>query len=167
MDQESPFIGPRPFTEDDAKVFFGRKNKLAALAAEVLSTQIVLLYAASGSGKSSLISAGLIPAMRDEGFKVSRVRLNTLAPSDGQPPVDLLCEAIRKSAFGSSIEQPSLLVLDQFEEVVVAVTYAELDALSETVYSAMAKNPLARVLISFREEYLARSRRTVQQSDQG
>jgi hypothetical protein len=156
VDQESPFIGPRPFTEDDAKVFFGRKNELAALAAEVLSTQVVLLYAASGSGKSSLISAGLIPAVRDEGFRVSRARLNTLTPSDGQPPVDLLCEAIRKSAFGSSIEQPSLLVLDQFEEVVVAVTYAELHALSETVYSAMAKNPLARVLISFREEYLAR-----------
>jgi hypothetical protein len=154
--QGHPFIGPRPFEEADAEVFFGREAELAALTAQVVSTQIVLLYAPSGSGKSSLISAGLIPAMRDEEFKVSQARLNTLAPSDGQPPVDLLCEAIRNSALGSSTERPSLLVLDQFEEIVAALTYAELRTLSETVYSTMAGNPRARTVISFREEYLAR-----------
>lgn len=156
MGQGPPFIGPRPFTEADAEVFFGRKSELAALAAEVLSTQIVLLYASSGSGKSSLISAGLIPAMRGEEFKVSQARLNTLASSDEQMPIDLLCEAIRNSALGSSTEQPSLLILDQFEEIIVAVRYAELRALSDTVYSTMAENPLARIVISFREEYLAK-----------
>jgi hypothetical protein len=154
--QGHPFIGPRPFEEADAEVFFGREAELAALTAQVVSTQIVLLYASSGSGKSSLISAGLIPAMRDEEFKVSQARLNTITPSDGQPPADLLCEAIRNSALGSSTERPSLLVLDQFEEIVAALTYLELRTLSETVYSTMAGHPLARTVISFREEYLAR-----------
>lgn len=157
MDQETPFIGPRPFTEADAGIFFGRKNEIVALAAEVVSAQIVLLYAPSGSGKSSLISAGLVPAMRKKGFQVSQERLNTLALGDERAHVDSLCEAIRQSAHQSSAEQPSLLVLDQFEEIIVAVTYAELRTLSETVYSAMAENPMARVVISFREEYLARA----------
>ena len=156
MGQGHPFIGPRPFEEADAEVFFGREAELAALTATVVSAQIVLLYASSGSGKSSLIRAGLIPAMRDEEFKVSEARLNTLASSDRQPPVDLLCEAIRNSALGSSTERPSLLVLDQFEEIVAALTYTELQTLSATVYSTMAENPLARTVISFREEYLAR-----------
>ena len=151
-----PFIGPRPFEEADAELFFGRENEIAALTAEVLSTQIVLLFASSGSGKSSLVSAGLMPAMRDEGFKVSQARLNTLASVDGQPPVDSLCEAIKNSALGSSTERPSLLILDQFEEVLTALTYAELRTLSDTVYSTMTGNPLARIVISFREEYLAR-----------
>ena len=45
MEQRSPFIGPRPFEEAEAEVFFGRESELAALTAEILSTQIVLLYA--------------------------------------------------------------------------------------------------------------------------
>jgi conflict system STAND superfamily ATPase len=156
MGQGHPFIGPRPFEEADAKAFFGRENEIAALTAEVVSTQIVLLYASSGSGKSSLINAGLIPAMRSEGFKASQARLNTLVSGDSQRPVDLLCEAVRNSALQSSTERPSLLVLDQFEEIIVAATYTELFTLAETVYSTMAENLLARIVISFREEYLAR-----------
>jgi hypothetical protein len=156
--QESPFIGPRPFEEDEAEIFFGRRNELSALAAQVVSTQIVLLYAASGSGKSSLISAGLIPALRSRGFKVAQERFNILASGGGKPPVDSLHEAIRHSAFRSPSNQPSLLVLDQFEEIIGALTYMELDALSDTVYDLMVRNPLARVVISFREEYLARVR---------
>jgi hypothetical protein len=156
MGQRAPFIGPRPFTETDAEVFFGRQSELAALTAAVIGTQIVLLYASSGTGKSSLINAGLIPAIRNEGFKVSQVRLDTLASNNEQSRVDSLDEAIRQSALQSSTEQPSLLILDQFEEIVVGATYAELRALSETIYSAMTENPLARIVISFREEYLAR-----------
>jgi hypothetical protein len=156
--QESPFIGPRPFEEDEAEIFFGRKNELAALAAQVVSTQIVLLYATSGSGKSSLISAGLIPTLRSRGFKVAQERFNILASGDGQPPVGSLHEAIRHSASGSSPDQPSLLVLDQFEEIIGALAYTELDALSDSIYDTMAGNPLARIVISFREEYLARIR---------
>lgn len=156
MDQQVPFIGPRPFAEVDAELFFGRENELAALSAEVVSVQIVLLYAPSGSGKSSLINAGLTPAMRGDGFEVSQVRLNTLAPSNGQTRVDALSGAIRESALSSSAERPSLLILDQFEEIVVALTYAELRALAETMARLMAENPLARIVLSFREEYLAR-----------
>jgi hypothetical protein len=157
VSKETPFIGPRPFKEAEAEIFFGRKNELAELAAEVASAQIVLIYAPSGSGKSSLISAGLIPFMRGKGFKVSQERLNTFSSSDEQSRVNSLCEAIKHSALQSSAQQPSLLVLDQFEEIVLAATYAELQELSETIFSTMAENPLARIVISFREEYLART----------
>jgi hypothetical protein len=154
--QRTPFIGPRPFTETDAEVFFGRNAELAALVAEVVSTQIVLLYAPSGSGKSSLLGAGLIPNMRDDGFSVSRVRVNTLPSNVMHTPVDLLTQAIPASAAESTTGDPSLIILDQFEELLVAARYVELQALAETVYRTMAEHPLARIVISFREEYLAR-----------
>jgi hypothetical protein len=156
VDERTPFIGPRPFAETDADIFFGRESELAGLGAAVVSAQIVLLYAPSGSGKSSLINAGLIPAMRDDGFEVSQVRLNTLAPSNERVRVDQLRDAIRESAGRSSADRPSLLILDQFEEIIVALTYVELRALSETIHDMMLENLLARIVISFREEYLAR-----------
>jgi hypothetical protein len=94
--------------------------------------------------------------MRGEGFKVTQVRVSALAWNDEQPPVDLLHKAIRQSALQNSTEQPSLLVLDQFEEIIVVATHAELRELSKTLYSTIAENPLVRIVISFREEYLAR-----------
>lgn len=156
MGQRTPFIGPRPFTEADADVFFGRRQDVAALVAEVVSTQIILLFAPSGCGKSSLISAGLVPAMRDKGFGVARVRLTTLSSNGSQTPVDALTTAIRESASRSTPREPSLLILDQFEEIIGAVSAKELEALSETVYTTMEDKPLARIVLSFREEYLAR-----------
>jgi len=152
----SPFIGPRPFTEDDAEVFFGRRQDTAALVAEVVSTQVILLYAPSGCGKSSLVSAGLVPVMREKGFTIARVRLTTLSSNGNQPHVDALSRAIRESASRSRPEQPSLLILDQFEEIVSAVSSDDLAALSDTVYATMEAKPLARIVLSFREEYLAR-----------
>jgi hypothetical protein len=156
VEQRVPFIGPRPFTETEAGLFFGRESELEALAAQVVSAQIVLLYAPSGSGKSSLINAGLTPVMRDDGFDVAQVRLNTIAQGNGQTRVDALNDAVRDSARRSSAGQPSLLILDQFEEIVVALAYAELRTLAQTMRDMMTQNPLARIVISFREEYLAR-----------
>ncbi len=60
----NPFKGLRPFATDDASMFFGRD----ALAAEVLRTlaggqRLVALVGASGSGKSSVVRAGIMPAI--------------------------------------------------------------------------------------------------------
>ena len=151
--KETPFVGPRPFTEDEAGVFFGRSTELASLVAEVLSTQIVLLFAPSGSGKSSLINAGLIPALRNEGFEVSQVRANTTTASEDATTGERLRDAV---ALRESIEGPSLLVLDQFEEALVALPRAELSSLADVMHDITSRYPLARILIAFREEYLAR-----------
>jgi hypothetical protein len=151
-----PFIGPRPFTEADSSLFFGRDRELAALTAEVVSTQIVLVYAPSGSGKSSLISAGLVPAMRKEGFAVRHERPKARDAAHARSPVDDLTHAISQSVVGGDGEQPPLLVFDQFEEVIAGGTDAELRSLADTAYAAMAKDFMARLVISFREEYLAR-----------
>ena len=149
----TPFVGPRPFTEYEAEVFFGRSSELSSLVAEVLSTRIVLLYAPSGSGKSSLINAGLVPAVRDEGFEVSQVRVNTATATEDATAGQRLRDAV---VAAESIDGPTLLVLDQFEEALVALPRVELSALVDVIYDVTSRSPLARILISFREEYLAR-----------
>src|SRR4051794_4888516 len=72
-----PYIGPRPFERRHRDVFFGREHEANELLSFVSANQIVLLYAQSGVGKTSLLNAGLIPLLERDDFEVfpiARVR---------------------------------------------------------------------------------------------
>jgi hypothetical protein len=60
----APFVGLRAMTEADAGLFFGREDELDALVATLRANRLVAIVADSGSGKSSLAQAGLIPRIR-------------------------------------------------------------------------------------------------------
>lgn len=80
---ENPYVGPRSFEEKDAKIFFGREREARELLALVARERLVLFYAQSGAGKSSLLRARLVPALRDVGFEVLPiVRLAGILPED-------------------------------------------------------------------------------------
>lgn len=68
---KSPFPGLRAFTEEDAPIFFGRGVETAELVRFVESQRFTAVVAASGSGKSSLVSAGLIPRLKKSAAIVS------------------------------------------------------------------------------------------------
>ncbi len=59
-----PFKGLQYFEETDADLFFGREALSAQLAARLRTETFLAVVGASGSGKSSLVRAGLIPAVR-------------------------------------------------------------------------------------------------------
>jgi hypothetical protein len=69
----SPFPGLRAFTADDEPIFFGRERETDALIVRILEHRFVAVVGASGSGKSSLVAAGVIP------------RLQRIAGSTGEP----------------------------------------------------------------------------------
>ena len=56
--REWPFIGLRPFQYGDHEYFFGREDELNLLESQVTQKRFVAIVGGSGSGKSSLISAG-------------------------------------------------------------------------------------------------------------
>ncbi len=60
---ECPYRGLLPFSESDAKVFYGREQLAEKLAARVSRGGLVVVTGASGSGKSSLLRAGLVPIL--------------------------------------------------------------------------------------------------------
>ena len=66
MTPENPYIGLRFFDEDTAQLFFGRDEYVADLVEKLLETRFLAVLGHSGSGKSSLVRAGLIPALRAE-----------------------------------------------------------------------------------------------------
>lgn len=77
-----PFVGPRPFERGDFDIFFGRGREVRELLSLVVAHRVVVLYAVSGAGKTSLLNAGLVPALEgEEGFEVMPVgRLRGLQP---------------------------------------------------------------------------------------
>ncbi|WP_437291232.1 nSTAND1 domain-containing NTPase [Sorangium sp. So ce406] len=64
---ESPFAGLSSFQEADADRFFGRAQDLAGVIARLRSQPLLALAGASGVGKSSLVRAGVIPALKRSG----------------------------------------------------------------------------------------------------
>jgi hypothetical protein len=67
---KNPFVGPRTFTYEEKDRFFGREQEARELRALVLSERLVLFYAQSGAGKSSLINTRLVPQLQELGFAV-------------------------------------------------------------------------------------------------
>lgn len=60
----NPYNGLRPFTESDALYFCGRERLTNALLQKLTQDRLAVVAGASGDGKSSLIFAGLIPALK-------------------------------------------------------------------------------------------------------
>jgi tetratricopeptide (TPR) repeat protein len=98
----SPFPGLAPFEAEHAAVFFGRarvideaRRRLAAAAER--GTAFLLIVGASGSGKSSLARAGLIPRLTTPGVvaSVDLWRVARMKPGEGQAgPLTALATAL-------------------------------------------------------------------------
>ncbi|MBP1700927.1 MAG: repeat, subgroup, partial [Chloroflexi bacterium] len=64
----NPYVGPRPFQAGEK--LYGRDREIRELLDHFIAERIVLLYSPSGAGKTSLLSAGLIPELVKNGFQV-------------------------------------------------------------------------------------------------
>lgn len=66
--KESPYKGLDKFEAEDKDKFFGRDQLIASLSKDLEQNNLLLLLGALGSGKSSLVRAGLIPKFLDKKF---------------------------------------------------------------------------------------------------
>jgi hypothetical protein len=57
------YVGPRPYEESNASIFFGREREARDLLSLIIANPLLLIYAPSGAGKTSLINARLIPML--------------------------------------------------------------------------------------------------------
>lgn len=73
---KSPYKGLKKFELEDKDLFFGRDQFLTGLVNELEQTNLILLLGASGSGKSSVVRAGLIPwLLQKEGSQLVKLIL--------------------------------------------------------------------------------------------
>ncbi len=76
------YPGPRSFTGDDRPLFFGRDAEKQELFRLIVLNDLVVLFGESGSGKTSLLQAGVCPDLEDRQYKPVFIRLNNPA----EPP---------------------------------------------------------------------------------
>ncbi len=142
-----PYPGLRAFREKDAKLFFGRRDMVCRLVEKLGGNRVLALIGRSGSGKSSLVQAGLIPALR-AGALPGSAHWQVLLMTPGQSPLRelgarlaalenaadratrlltlkdgmryyerTLHEALHASIAGDDASARLLVVVDQFEEL--------------------------------------------------
>lgn len=108
-EQHSPFRSLRVFEPEDSWLFFGRESETEELVRRLGFSSVLVIIGNSGSGKSSLVRAGLIPALRDgrfihEGRPISNWRVAVFRPSAA--PLDYLAEVLPKQlAPGLSLKE--------------------------------------------------------------
>jgi type II secretory pathway predicted ATPase ExeA len=101
-----PYRGLLHFREEDAPFFFGRESAIDELSKAVARIPLVAVVGASGSGKSSVVRAGLIPRLRRD--KDTLWEIATLVPDD--EPLKSLAAAI------VPLLDPSLSVVDRLSQ---------------------------------------------------
>ena len=110
-----PFKGLASFEADDARYFFGRERLVAELVARLVGAPLLGVVGPSGSGKSSVVRAGLLPALA-EGVLPGSERWPQVVIRPGEHPSRELRRATADLAAGTR----AVLAVDQFEETFTA-----------------------------------------------
>ena len=147
-----PFLGLATFDEEHANYFFGRERLVAALVARLVGSPLLAVVGPSGSGKSSAVRAGLLPALA-AGVLPGSERWVRAVMRPGEHPLAELRRTYRRES-GERI----VLVVDQFEETFTACRDEEergrfLDALVELARDGDGRGP---VVLALRADFYGR-----------
>lgn len=131
---QNPYPGLRPFDTEEAHLFFGRDQQIAELIGRLQRSRFVAVVGVSGGGKSSLVRAGLIPALGRVHLGAEAARWRMLVTRPGGTPFQNLAtdlqrmgldpSGLRRSSQGLlhvarqlGEDETLLVVVDQFEEL--------------------------------------------------
>jgi WD40 repeat protein/DNA-binding SARP family transcriptional activator/class 3 adenylate cyclase len=144
-----PYKGLARFEAVDADNFFGRERLVAELVARVSETSLVMVVGPSGSGKSSLVRAGLLPALAAGALGDEPWRSVALCP--GAHPTAELAGRLRGVSAGGA---PRVVLIDQFEETFTLG--AEPDDQVEFIdrLLALSREPSTTVVLVLRADYV-------------
>ncbi len=178
----SPYRGLLWFNQDYAPLFFGRDREVDELVAKMSEPggRTLLVIGASGSGKSSVVAAGVWQAITKQGRLPGNAQWlwQRIQPSDGDTPWDALARGLKEilqlavrprlTATGSTFRdllsqhltqgQELILFVDQFEEVFTS-GFHEPDIqtfLEQVIGTAQDQTNRLRVIATIRSEFLGK-----------
>ncbi|WP_343298477.1 hypothetical protein [Streptomyces sp. SID335] len=178
-----PYVGLAAFQPEDADWFFGREQLTEDLVARVRSRRFLAVFGASGSGKSSLLRAGLLPRVREAdapgwdvvlfapGARPLEACAARLAGVSGDSATALRTDlstdpralhlTALKALAGRSEDAELLVVVDQFEEVFTLCDDARERTrfITALLTAARAPNSRTRVVLGVRADFYARCAR--------
>jgi tetratricopeptide (TPR) repeat protein len=178
----SPYVGGRPFLAADGARFFGRAAQSSSLAARWRGSRLTILSSASGTGRTSLLRAGVLPLLAQEGtdvLPVGRVYRGTAFPvaalaghnphtlallthwSPGEPVTQLsgvtVHDFLRKRPAkydGYGQPAPVLAAIDQIEDLFAVAADRDMAMFIGELGEALAELPQLRLLLSVPDDYL-------------
>ncbi|MFL5799060.1 MAG: hypothetical protein ACJ77A_14165 [Actinomycetota bacterium] len=180
----SPYKGLMPYQEQDSRFFFGRDSEREIVAANLLASRLTVVYGVSGVGKSSLLNAAVLPALKrkaggnEEGDGPPEFAV-ALANTWQEDPASIIRRAVSdavamdmpgrftedsqpRGPLGQALQEWTerlgsdlLIILDQFEEYFQY--QPEVDPFVSEFAGAVGRPDLrANFLVSIREDALAR-----------
>jgi formylglycine-generating enzyme required for sulfatase activity len=173
---DNPYRGLRPFEAEHAPTFFGRRAETAELVARLRGQPWVLVAGRSGAGKSSLVGAGVVPAITS-GALGERERWEVVTVKPGNRPAEALSRALAASfsrdeeelhallashpALGGRLARKrtdagTLLVVDQLEELFTVADPSERRRFFDVLASFGALAPGVRAVLTIRSDFLDR-----------
>jgi hypothetical protein len=102
VDLRNPFPGLRPFREDEADRFFGQEDRIEDLVYRLSNQRFLAVLGLSGSGKSSLVNAGLLAQLRPTKLRDGRPRWRIARLNPGDDPLGNLAAVVRKNSRSSA-----------------------------------------------------------------
>ena len=167
----NPFKFLDAYGPDDLDIFFGRDEETKELLRRLYQSPTLLVYGASGSGKSSILDCGLPGIVPSSDACFTRIRC-------GATPLEGLTRDLQKKCLelgiienekspetspaglaaklGSSLHKQVVLVFDQFEEIYIMTGKEERLAFYKQLKILLHMGKDVRFIFSIREEYLAR-----------
>ena len=166
-----PYRGLFAFREEDADLFFGREKFVEDLFAAVNRKPIVAVVGASGSGKSSVVFAGLVPKLRQD----PQIDWQIVAFRPGNNPFEALATALdlfSKSpqslekklrdddkalarmieSLSSAIPCRLVLIIDQFEELYTLSPEGDRQPLLNSLLNAVSA-PAFTLVLTLRADF--------------
>lgn len=170
------------YTRADKHIFYGRESEIDALYEMVFQTDILLIYGASGTGKTSLIQCGLASRFKSHdwldifvrrgnnindslqkalekvggGLENHDFELFDFGEEDSQQPksndLSILEQQFQKIYLNAF--RPIFLIFDQFEELYILGTAEEQATFVQSVKAILNLSQPVKMIFSIREEYL-------------
>ena len=175
-DKPCPYVGLDAFR--DRTYFFGREADIESLLTRLRDVPLVVVLGASGSGKSSLVIGGVLPALAQQSSSPGLCLVPAFVP--GNAVLDNLVDAVRNSRCSVGVgdasdvaalrqnpgylgamvgglgAKPVLITLDQFEEVFTLTEHADREALVANLAEFLRLGRGHRVILTVREEFRSR-----------
>ena len=164
----SPFKFLDPYEKEDQHLFFGREQEVEQLYEQIQSSKLLLVYGASGTGKTSLINCGLTNKFGDTDWNPLFIRReqnlteSTLSQINRQlqqknkslPPTTDISNGVEQLFWARYI--PVYLIFDQFEELFIQGDLeTEQKPFFDELSQLLGAETSSRVILVLREEYLA------------
>ncbi|MGW3934389.1 nSTAND1 domain-containing NTPase [Streptomyces phaeochromogenes] len=153
----TPYRGLARFETGDSGLFFGREQLTADLVGLLRRRRFAAVFGPSGSGKSSLLRAGLIPALRqsqEPDLRPAAIRILTPGERPARSHAPLLTPATPRD--GSTVAD-TFVIVDQFEEVfTLCHDAAERAHFIDLLLTAQQPESRLRVLLAVRGDFYGR-----------